>query len=53
MENIQKAAPKDISEAAAPELKNRGLLLTGLNHRHALRSFGRYDRRNSNAAYRR
>jgi EmrB/QacA subfamily drug resistance transporter len=30
MENIQKAAPKDVSEAAAPELKNRGLLLTGL-----------------------
>ncbi|WNR43616.1 MDR family MFS transporter [Paenibacillus roseipurpureus] len=30
MESLQKAAPNDLSKAAAPELKNRGLLLTGL-----------------------
>ncbi|MDR6554582.1 MDR family MFS transporter [Paenibacillus qinlingensis] len=30
MDNIQKAAPNELSDSAAPELKNRGLLLTGL-----------------------
>ena len=52
MENIQKITSEKSIEAEGPELKNRGLLVTGLIYCYAIWRFVRYNCWNGYAAYR-